>query len=357
MDWPLTLQRVLAREPCVLVTLNLILGSAPRESGSRMIVAAEAVHGSIGGGNLEYTAIGRARGLLAESGEARQLHQPFGLGPVLNQCCGGAVTVLFEVLPCGPPAWLQPLVRALDAGEPAVLATAIDRPLPERVLLGPAQAAPEGIPEEVRAAARALLAAGPPDRRESAPLAAVERDGDIWWLEPVGHDHPRLLLFGAGHVGREVARLLSRLPFTVTWVDSRDDAFDDITFDAGAFDDIGAAGRITTLRTDDPVGSVREAGPAGIYVVMTHSHQLDEEICYEVLQRDDFAWLGLIGSDTKRRRFAQRLQRRGVPAARLERLVCPIGLAGIRGKQPATIALSLVAQLMSEQPWTAASKP
>jgi xanthine dehydrogenase accessory factor len=179
----------------------------------------------------------------------------------------------------------------------------------------------------------------------------VERDGDTWWLEPVGHDHPRLLLFGAGHVGREVARLLSRLPFTVTWVDSRDDAFNDAPLEDAA------AGRIATLRTDDPVGPVREAGPAGIYVVMTHSHQLDEEICFEVLQRDDFAWLGLIGSDTKRRRFAQRLQRRGIPAERLERLVCPIGLAGIRGKQPATIALSLVAQLMSEQPWTAASKP
>ena len=357
MDWPFTLQRVLAGEPCVLVTLNLILGSAPRESGSRMIVTAGAVHGSIGGGNLEYTAIGRARELLAESGEARQLHQPFGLGPVLNQCCGGAVTVLFEVLPRGEPAWLQPLVSALDAGEPAVLASAIDRPLPEHALIGPAQAAPEGIPEEVREAARKLLAADPPNRLKSAPLAAVERDGDTWWLEPVGQEHPRLLLFGAGHVGREVARLLSRLPFTVTWVDSRDDAFDARALDAIAFHDEAAAGRIATLRTDDPVRQVREAGPGGIYVVMTHSHQLDEEICFTVLQRDDFAWLGLIGSDTKRRRFAQRLQRRGIPAERLERLVCPIGLDGIRGKHPATIALSLVAQLMSERPWTAASKP
>lgn len=350
MDWPLTLQRVLATEPCVLVTLNLILGSAPRDSGSRMIVTAEAVHGSIGGGNLEHTAISRARELLAESAEARQLHQPFGLGPALNQCCGGAVTVLFEVLPRGRPAWLQSLVSALEAGEPAVLATAIDRPLPEHALLGPA--ALDGIPEEVQEAARELLAAGPPERRESAPLVAVERDGDTWWLEPVGQGHPRLLLFGAGHVGREVARLLSRLPFTVTWVDSREDAFDDVVFDS-----VGAAGRIATLRTDDPVGPVRAAGPVGIYVVMTHSHALDEEICFEVLQRNDFAWLGLIGSDTKRRRFAQRLQRRGIPAERLQRLVCPIGLHGIRGKQPATIALSLVAQLMSERPWTAASKP
>ena len=81
--------------------------------------------------------------------------------------------------------------------------------------------------------------------------------------------------------------------------------------------------------------------------MMTHSHQMDEDICFEILRRDDYAWLGLIGSGTKRRRFVHRLERRGIEPARLDDVVCPIGLAGIRGKQPATIALSLAAQLMS----------
>ena len=80
---------------------------------------------------------------------------------------------------------------------------------------------------------------------------------------------------------------------------------------------------------------------------MTHSHALDEDICLEVLRRGDFAFLGLIGSATKRRCFVHRLQQRGADEAALERLVCPVGLAGIRGKQPATIALSLAAQLMT----------
>jgi xanthine dehydrogenase accessory factor len=80
---------------------------------------------------------------------------------------------------------------------------------------------------------------------------------------------------------------------------------------------------------------------------MTHSHQLDEDICFQALQRGDFAWLGLIGSETKRRRFVHRLGQRGIGPAQLEMLVCPIGLSGIRGKQPATIALSLAAQLMT----------
>ena len=88
---------------------------------------------------------------------------------------------------------------------------------------------------------------------------------------------------------------------------------------------------------------------------MTHSHELDEDICFEVMKRDDFAWLGLIGSVTKRRRFEQRLVKRGIKSEKLQRLVCPIGLSGIDGKQPATIALSLVAQLMLEKPWINAS--
>ena len=100
------------------------------------------------------------------------------------------------------------------------------------------------------------------------------------------------------------------------------------------------------MRTDSPPDLVAEARPGSIFIVMTHSHQLDEDICLEVLRRDDFAWLGLIGSDTKRRRFVHRLEQRGIEPSKLDALVCPIGLSGIRGKQPATIALSLAAQLM-----------
>jgi xanthine dehydrogenase accessory factor len=110
-QWPEHLLAALEVEPCVLVTLNLILGSAPRESGSRMIVTMGRTQGSIGGGNLEFTAIETARGLLQESAAQRQSHQPFGLGPALNQCCGGAVTVHFEVFSAICPEWLRRLTR------------------------------------------------------------------------------------------------------------------------------------------------------------------------------------------------------------------------------------------------------
>ena len=144
-----------------------------------------------------------------------------------------------------------------------------------------------------------------------------------------------LVLFGAGHVGQAVARMLVQMPFEVTWVDSRPDVFPD-----------RSGPNIHAVSSVDPLIEVGKAPAGSIFVVMTHSHQLDEDICFEVLSRGDFSWLGLIGSVTKRRRFVQRLAQRGINDSKSAALVCPVGLGGIKGKQPATIALSLVAQLM-----------
>jgi xanthine dehydrogenase accessory factor len=188
----------------------------------------------------------------------------------------------------------------------------------------------------------------------------IERAGDTWWLEAVRSSRVPLVLFGAGHVGREVARLLERLPFDVTWVDSRAGTLpintpgDTLGNTPGhSPDDIpgDTPGKRRVVYTEDPAAEVAQAKPGSVFVVMTHSHQLDEDICCEILTRGDFCWLGLIGSQTKRRRFVHRLNRRGVQPELLDRLICPIGLVGIHGKQPATIALSLVAQLMLEKPW------
>lgn len=339
MDWPFTLRLVIAQKPCVLVTLNLIAGSSPRESGCRMIVTREECHGSIGGGNLEFTAIAHARELLAASSAPRQEHQAYGLGPDMNQCCGGAVRLLYEVMSGASPGWVDATTAAWEEGEPFVLAQAIDGEPPLRSVIpfrGPGH---PPVPPAVREAARRLLeqesvSDGPKE------LAAVEADGLNWWLERLEPQRWPLFLFGAGHVGQEVARLLERLPFEVCWVDGR----------PGVFPPAGS-GRVRTLGAPDPSGIVAAAAPRAIYLVMTHSHQLDEDVCHAILQRGDFCWLGLIGSATKRRRFEQRLGRRGIAADRLERMVCPIGLRGIGGKQPATIALSVAAQLMEERPW------
>jgi xanthine dehydrogenase accessory factor len=99
------------------------------------------------------------------------------------------------------------------------------------------------------------------------------------------------------------------------------------------------------LCSDAPEAEVAAAPPAAFYLVLTHSHDLDYEIVRAILARDDFAWAGLIGSATKRRRFEQRLARQGVAQQRIARLVCPIGIAGIESKLPGAIAVAVAAQL------------
>ncbi|HET6469861.1 MAG TPA: xanthine dehydrogenase accessory protein XdhC [Geminicoccaceae bacterium] len=146
---------------------------------------------------------------------------------------------------------------------------------------------------------------------------------------------PRVLLFGAGHVGRALARALAPLPLRLTWVDERPEAFPPV-WPAG----------VEVRWHMDPVRVMREA-PAGAHVVvMTHSHPRDLDLVAAALERGDLGYVGLIGSATKRARFERRLGALGIPAERVASLVCPIGLAGIAAKEPAVIAASVAAELL-----------
>jgi len=82
--------------------------------------------------------------------------------------------------------------------------------------------------------------------------------------------------------------------------------------------------------------------------VLTHSHALDLALAEAILKRGDFGWFGLIGSATKRARFEHRLREKGMGEALLARMVCPIGLPGIEGKQPGVIAIAVAAQLLQQ---------
>jgi xanthine dehydrogenase accessory factor len=141
-----------------------------------------------------------------------------------------------------------------------------------------------------------------------------------------------VVLFGAGHVGKELARILGRLPCTLTWVDPRPDAFPAV---------VEANTRV--LIEDEPVWAVDDAPPDACFLVMTHSHALDYEIVERVLKRSDYRFLGLIGSETKAAKFRARLARKGIDAARL---VCPIGIVKA-GKHPAEVAVAVAAQLIA----------
>lgn len=146
---------------------------------------------------------------------------------------------------------------------------------------------------------------------------------------------PLVALFGAGHVGRAVATALAPLPCRILWIDSRKNEFP-ARLPANA----------TSCPAEDVVARARDLQKGAFWLVMTHSHPLDLDICEVALRREGVAWLGLIGSRTKRARFASQLRARGVAAERVDRLVCPIGIAGIEGKEPPVIAAAVAAQLL-----------
>ncbi|WP_245504288.1 xanthine dehydrogenase accessory protein XdhC [Lichenihabitans psoromatis] len=146
---------------------------------------------------------------------------------------------------------------------------------------------------------------------------------------------PLVLLFGAGHVGRAVARALAPLPLRTRWIDARADEFD-----------TSVAGSVERAVSSAWQAEI-DAAPAGsACLVMTHSHALDSLVTAAALERADFAYVGLIGSHSKRRRFEQAFRDVGIGETAIARLVCPIGDRGIRDKRPEVIAALTAAELI-----------
>ena len=314
-DWIAELTGVLeAGGRTALVTVVATQGSTPRKAGTKMIVTETGIAGTIGGGQLEYVAIQKARDLLSSGGGPAL--ETFPLGPQLGQCCGGSAQLLFEALDGAALAWLTRAAEPLEAAEPAVLLTGGGDP-GKQVLSG----------TELRESTLAGRLSA-----ERSVLVHEEADGGFWVAEWLHRPAQPLFLFGAGHVGRALVTALAPLPFRVTWVDSRAEAFPpDLPANA-------------TAELCEPQRYAVERAPADChFLVMTHSHAIDFEVCEAVLRRGDAAYLGLIGSRSKRARFLSRLTARGLPAERLE---CPIGVPGIGGNEPAVIAASVAADLL-----------
>jgi len=154
-------------------------------------------------------------------------------------------------------------------------------------------------------------------------------------LEPFAPSGKILYLFGAGHVGREVVQVLAGLGLRIKWIDERANEFP-----------ATVPGGVDKIITSAPLAELKKAGADAFIAIMTHNHDLDCELVREAFAKNDFAYLGLIGSDTKRAKFARRLQAEGVAAADMEKLRCPIGL-GKTGKHPREIAISIAAELIA----------
>lgn len=251
---------LLASGPIVLADIIATKGSTPREAGTFMLVSPMGLWGTIGGGNLEFAAIERARGILDGRNVAGMLN--FTLGPDSGQCCGGVVDVQLTML---------------------------DR---------------AGI--------------------EALRLRHEEQQ----------RQNPDVFVFGAGHVGHALATALAPLPLRVVMVETR------------AHEIQGLPAAIETKLVAMPESLVAEVRPGGGVLILTHDHALDFLIAAEALRRDDLAYVGMIGSRTKRGVFAHHLARQGLDRSLMDRLVLPIGSSAVRDKRPEVIAALVTAELL-----------
>lgn len=269
-----------AHGPVARVVVAGARGSVPREAGAEMLVWAEGQAGTIGGGALEWEAARAARALLASGGAPRLTRHP--LGPALGQCCGGAVSLVTEVLAAVPEGPARALRLDGDAPEPP-------REGPTRIEGG-------------------------------------------WLVEPVREAGEPLWIWGAGHVGRALVATLAPLDrFDLLWIDVAAERFPE----APAAEPVVAA---------DPPALAARAPKGARHLVVTHSHPLDLALCDALLRRG-FASCGLIGSETKWARFRSRLGALGHAEAAVARIDCPIGEPAL-GKHPQAIAVGVAAQLL-----------
>lgn len=147
-----------------------------------------------------------------------------------------------------------------------------------------------------------------------------------------------LFVFGAGHVGRALIPIASQLDFDLHWVDSRAEEFPE-----------PVEHPIRVQCVDDPVDLVGSAPASSAFLIMTHSHTLDFSLLEAALRRADAAYIGVIGSQSKWRRFKLRLQHRGFSDQEIAKVFCPVGLASVPGKRPVEVAVSISAQLIALQ--------
>lgn len=292
------LQAAVSAHGCIArVVIAAVMGSSPREVGAAMLVWPDGQSGSIGGGALEWQAVGRARAMLADGGLRLDRE---ALGPGLGQCCGGSVTLLTEIYGAADVALLgrDVVARAVD-GKPMPLAV------------------------------RRILATA---RSTGTLLESHLLQG--WMIEPVARITRPLWIWGAGHVGRALVQVLAGLPgLEITWLDVASDRFPAQLPD-----------KVRVLPAPDLGQAVTLAPQQAEHLVLTYSHALDLDLCHRLLQHG-FAQLGLIGSATKWARFRRRLIELGHAPDSIARIDCPIGDPTL-GKHPQAIAIGVAAQFL-----------
>lgn len=291
--WQPLAQHLATGHSVVLVLVKEAKGSVPRGVGAGLVVLQDgSFHGTIGGGALEWEALRLAVSFSVQSKGFEQRKIP--LGPNLGQCCGGSVTLTFEL-------W------------------SADR-LPEAKILAKAEMSGEFHTKSWKEAEQVC--------REVRPL-----DFD----ETFGQRRIPVAVFGAGHVGKALVLALALAPTRVSWIDSRAEIFPPIMPDS-----------ISKHAPARPSDLLADMDRETAIIILTHSHSQDLEIVDSAL-KNGFSFVGVIGSQTKRARFESLLKKSGMSEELATSFQCPIGIDGIFGKDPGIIAASVTAQILREK--------
>ena len=342
LAWPDALRAAVAGdERAVIVAVAGTAGSTPRELGAAMVVTRDRIAGTIGGGHLEYEATRIAREALRGSAAAHaHWLVRFPLSARLGQCCGGVATLAFAVVDASAATWLDGVAALALASEPFAVVGRLGHgdAVAARLLVKSDSAV--GTLGDVRldaaavADARARLGRRPDEA--SGGSGALDLAGVPLFVHVCRPATFPVCVFGNGHVGRALVQVLGALPAAVRWYDTREHDFP-----------ASVPGNVEAMVTDAPEGDVDDL-PAGAYVVvMTHSHALDFDIVEAALRRDDWRYLGLIGSRAKRHQFERRLEARGVAPGALPRVTCPIGRGDLKSKEPGVIAVAVAAEMLA----------
>ena len=305
-DWLSEVITALAgNRPIARLVILSVKGSAPREAGAEMTVmdsnTAPQITGTIGGGALEYEVIHYAHqllGKLPQIGFVREIRD-FALGPDLGQCCGGHVRLLFEWF---TPACL-PELKALQAQSPVGFYHDLNS---------------QNLPQAIDSANRRFFY----DKAKSHLIT-----GAFVPATP-------LYIYGAGHVGQALINVTNALHVARIWVDSAKERFPE-----------NVPSDVMLVPAPDMSVVASHAPKGAFHIILTYSHQFDEAITYALLAKNDFGQIGLIGSGTKRARFAKRFREVGLEEAVIDRLQCPVGLSAITDKSPPHVALSIAGQI------------
>ena len=335
----------------VVITIIATKGSTPCTNGDKIVYTSnEAVFGSIGGGNLEYKALSLAKEMLELKGNSNQLIK-YPLGATLGQCCGGYVKVLFESFVTNnsslndKDSWVEKVSSLYQESENFILGTSIDNDknsqLDKQKFLFTqnhfySSSADKELSNFVESSSSKLL-----QNSQSSTLVefkdATGIKADICLEKIASSDLLPVAIFGAGHISRALIPILTNLPIKLFWIDDRQEQFDKFH---------GDTSRIKII-CDDIVESVSDL-PDDIYcLVITYSHKIDFEISEKMILKNNFSYLGMIGSSIKGKKFRDRFIQKNYPEEVVSKFTCPIGEKQKFLKSPTAIAVTIAMDLIN----------